>query len=59
MHKGIRNYINIYKYHTDKKKGGMRERNKGKRLEGKLDNVIKFGKCMLVQNVKKKYIYIF
>lgn len=31
-----------------------KEKGKEKRLEGKLDNVIKFGKCMLVQNVKKK-----
>jgi len=33
-----------------------KEKGKEKRLEGKLDNVIKFGKCMLVQNVKKKNI---
>ena len=33
-----------------------KEKGKEKRLEGKLDNVIKFGKCMRVQNVKKKNI---
>ena len=50
-------YKYIYKYIILTKREeewGKKRKERGKRLEGMLNNVIKFGKCMLVQNVKKK-----